>query len=468
VNPGLLNMSYSVMPALAALLFIITGSVVFFKFNRQAPHIALTILCITTFAWQGAWAILFQVNEPDTADALIKFGYLLIIFLPTSIYHFLVEVSEQYSERKFVYASYALAGILSITLLTSNLFIDGHYQYFFGYYPKAGVMHPVHVIQTVIVTSRGLYLTYLAQKHAKGILKEQLQYCVLSLLIYTFAAVDYLCNYGIEFYPPGIFFILISLGIFSFALYKKELISDLQETLHKEHEIKLNIIKAAAGNLAHELRTPLATIKLDAMAAQKTHQLEQHELIIKTVHRANMSIEMLLNNVCTNLPSTEGHKKHSIKNQIQEALNTYPFKRDSYKIHFDDSNDFDFIGNGMSINFVFFNLINNALYFIEKAMKGSINIRIENSVDKNFVYFRDTGTGIEKDKLHQVFTDFYSTKPCGVGNGLGLGFCKKVMANIGGTITVKSVAEEYTEFLLTFPAIGEKISDRHLSVLPSY
>lgn len=218
---------YSILPALVACYFLVIGSIVWTKSRHQRTHITFALLCATTFVWQITWAVLFQTNEHETATSLIKFGYLFIIFLPTILYHFLVEVSRAYAERRFVYWSYGACLVLAIILLTSNLFVNGYYEYYWGYYPQAGALHPLHVLQTSVVVLRGLYIAYQQLRKATHPLKEQLRYCIMGLFVYFFAAIDYACNYGFEFYPPGIIFITISLTIIAYALAKKELL-DIQ------------------------------------------------------------------------------------------------------------------------------------------------------------------------------------------------------------------------------------------------
>ena len=215
-------MMYSFFPGLVAGYCLLIG--VFF-WNKTKPHrarTALLALCMATFLWQMTWAVLFQVRDPVLANALITFGYLVIIFLPTTLYLFLTEVSEAHEERPYVYVSYGFALILAVILLSSDLFVSGYYEFYWGYYPKAGVIHPLHVLQTMLVVTRGLLVAYAKQKSAFDPLKSQLRYSIASLLIYAFAAVDYLCNYGVAFYPPGLFFISFSLTIMAYAMLKKE------------------------------------------------------------------------------------------------------------------------------------------------------------------------------------------------------------------------------------------------------
>ena len=165
----------------------------------------------------------FQTTQPATSELLVRLGYLLIIFLPTSLYQLLAELSNSYQERFYINLSYAFSGFLAVVLLTTDLFIAGYYQYFWGYYPKAGVIHWVHILQTTIVVLRGLWVTSKAEKTAQEPQKSILKCCKISVSIYFLAASDYLCNYGVEFYPMGILFVATSLTIIVYAMIKKDL-----------------------------------------------------------------------------------------------------------------------------------------------------------------------------------------------------------------------------------------------------
>jgi len=450
-------MLYSILPAAVALYFLIAGLVVQFMFSNHQSHFAFIILCITTFSWQLTWAILFQVNDPELADILIKIGYLFIFFLPTSIYHFLVNISHSRREIHYVYLSYAIACLLAILLFTTDLVISGHYQYYFGFYPKAGQLHIIHVLQTAIVTLRGLYLVYKKQRESSGLFKSQLRYCLLSLLIYILAAVDYLCNYGIEFYPPGIFFITIGLSVFLYALLKMELMTSFHQVFTQVHDKGVNLLKSLAENIAHELRTPLAIIQMDAKSAKSQSSPYLLDNIINTANHANFIINMLLTNLRSSIIDAADFKIYAAKDCINKALDTYPFQKDERKhIVYNNNIDFYFRGSDIMLIYIIYNLISNALYFIAKAEKGNIEIWLEHSDNINLIHFRDTGSGIPEDELQHVFNDFYSSKPEGVGNGLGLGFCGRVMNSFGGSIEVSSSENKFTHFILSFPGIDRQ------------
>jgi signal transduction histidine kinase len=215
---------YSLLPALVSIYFLVVAYYLWQKTDiLKRPHKAFLLLCITTFFWQATWAILFQTSEPILSESLARFGYLLIIFLPTSLYQLLAELSDSYKERRYINLSYIFCGILTIFLLTTDWFIDGYYQYFWGHYPKAGSLHWIHVLQTIIVVLRGLFIASQAEKNAQEPKKAILKCCKISVFIYFLAASDYLCNYGIEFYPLGILFVASSLTIIGYAMIKKDL-----------------------------------------------------------------------------------------------------------------------------------------------------------------------------------------------------------------------------------------------------
>ncbi|MCH8542232.1 MAG: hypothetical protein LAT61_01555 [Alcanivorax sp.] len=214
---------YSLFPAIIAVLFLGYGLYVVKQRGSTPITRSFFVLCFTTFMWQATWAVMFQVSDPDVALRLAHVGYFMILFLPTSLYHFLVAITGREQERRFVFLSYAVAAVLAVLLFTTPWIVSGTFDYFFGPYPEAGLLHPLHVLQTCVVVLRGLYITWRAQAEAAPRQRIRLRYCVASLLIYLFAAVDYLCNYGMEFYPPGVFLIFISLGLLTLATVRYQL-----------------------------------------------------------------------------------------------------------------------------------------------------------------------------------------------------------------------------------------------------
>lgn len=61
---------YSVLPAVVSALFLGYGLYVVAEKGFSRVSTSFFILCITTFFWQGLWAVLFQVRDPELARIL--------------------------------------------------------------------------------------------------------------------------------------------------------------------------------------------------------------------------------------------------------------------------------------------------------------------------------------------------------------------------------------------------------------
>lgn len=238
-------------------------------------------------------------------------------------------------------------------------------------------------------------------------------------------------------------------------------------------------MSAAAGMIAHELRTPLLGIKSGAQALvqylpgliQGYQQAKEKDLVVsplkdsrlqqlggvsnritKEIDYANTIIDMLL---------MKAGGDNSLKNcQIEvcsmaqcmtEALDRYPFKSQQERELVTYLGDFQFRGSKLLMQHVLFNLIKNALYVISKAGRGTITIWTQWDDNFNYLHFKDTASGMNKVQLAQLFNHFYTTTF--MGTGIGLSFCKLVMKGFGGDIICESKEGEYTHFTLRFPTI---------------
>ena len=456
---------YSILPAVISIFFLGFGFFAIASRGIGRVSASFFLMCVTTFFWQSTWAVLFQVRDPAIALFLVKFGYFFILFLPTSLYHFLTEISGYHQDRSLVYISYALALVLAFFLPGSNLFVSGYYQYYWGYYPKAGLLHPVHLLQTVVVVNRGLYITYTAQKFSSPDLRMRLRFCIAGVLIFFFAAIDYLCNYGIEFYPPGVVFIALSLGIFMVAILKYDLLNPM----------------TLAASVAHEIRTPLASIRNQATGISRYlpellrgYQLAVDnrlmesgisdsnlnvlsgisERITNEVHKSNVMIDMMLASTSMENSDAIVFERFSAGTCIAEALERYPFEAgEREKVIVSNAQDFEFFGSDTLLVFVLFNLLKNSINALKESGKGEIHLQIQTSSGRNLLSITDTGTGIPKGALPHIFDMLYSSRQRKGGTGLGLSFCKKVMEAFKGSIRCDSVEGHYTTITLEFPKI---------------
>ena len=104
---------------------------------------------------------------------------------------------------------------------------------------------------------------------------------------------------------------------------------------------------------------------------------------------------------------------------------------------------------------VFLNILVNAAQAIEEGNAAENEIYVVTRTDKRgdiVVEIRDTGCGMSEEAKRRVFDPFYTSKPVGVGTGLGMYFCHNVVTRIGGTIEMDSEPGQGTTVRVRLPA----------------
>lgn len=98
---------------------------------------------------------------------------------------------------------------------------------------------------------------------------------------------------------------------------------------------------------------------------------------------------------------------------------------------------------------VFVNLLSNSVDAISHLQEKSIEINVTESPDNILVCFQDSGPGIPIEYQEKIFNAFFTTKERGVGSGLGLSLCRKILEAHGGTLTIDN-SVPHTTFLIEF------------------
>lgn len=246
---------------------------------------------------------------------------------------------------------------------------------------------------------------------------------------------------------------------------------------------KLATLKLLGACIAHELRTPFASITgamnglkkylpllFDAYDKANANNLDVQSIrtghydLIKRIptsvcgeiNNANNTIDMLLLNISQADINKEKFMQLSVSKSIEESLARYPFRSSEHRtlVNWTNECDFMFYGDKQLFTHIMFNLLKNALYFVEAERKGDIHIWIKTADTQNIIYFKDTAKGAPAEVVVRLFESFYSKRQN--GTGLGLAFCKKVMKSFGGDIRAESVDGEYMQFSLHFPALKNK------------
>ncbi|MEQ1879974.1 MAG: HAMP domain-containing sensor histidine kinase [Burkholderiales bacterium] len=269
--------------------------------------------------------------------------------------------------------------------------------------------------------------------------------------------------------------------IFLFAIAMGIIVNYSAERLKEERR---QAMLAAAGTIAHELRTPLLGIKSGASGLRQylPNLMQAYraavanglvEVQIRTAHldsmtgvleriemeaeRSNTVIDMLLMNVRgAAREQRAAFVSCSINRCVEIALQRYPFasERERALVNWRPSVNFSFHGSELLMVHIIFNLMKNALRHIAQAGKGEIWIEVNAGLSDNNLVFRDTGPGIHPDVLPYIFTRFSARSGSGKAvdtTGIGLAFCRDVAQSFDGSIICRSRLGEFTEFVLRFP-----------------
>ncbi|RVU86048.1 sensor histidine kinase [Leucothrix sargassi] len=100
---------------------------------------------------------------------------------------------------------------------------------------------------------------------------------------------------------------------------------------------------------------------------------------------------------------------------------------------------------------VLINLIQNALHAMQDSDDKRLDIRISHDDTTAQLSVSDTGHGIPESTLKELFEPFYSTKPSGIGMGLGLAISSNIITEVGGTLTAENIYTGGARFLVTVP-----------------
>jgi len=240
-------------------------------------------------------------------------------------------------------------------------------------------------------------------------------------------------------------------------------------------QFKLKNMKSFGGGIAHEMRNPLNAINLltariktlilsDDSNVKKELEFNEIEEINKNLNiilgcttRASEVIDMILANL-KEKSRAEKLEFLSTSDLLASVIQEYGFDNEAQRerVILNTKENFIIKANKTAFTYVIFNLLKNALYYLNSHPNQYVKIYFNkgsNESDFNQVIVEDNGPGIPADKIKHIFESFY-TSGKKEGTGLGLDFCKKTMESFGGKIECESEVGKFTRFILSFPKIA--------------
>jgi signal transduction histidine kinase/methyl-accepting chemotaxis protein len=243
------------------------------------------------------------------------------------------------------------------------------------------------------------------------------------------------------------------------------------------HEIKnpLNFVNNFAG-LSGELLGELREALGPTMGGLKAEALAEVEALVTTLNNNLSKIaehgrraDGIVKSMLLHSRGGSGERQNvDINSLIEEALNLAYHGARAQDKEFNITIERD-LDSGLDsielvpqdITRVFLNLFGNSFYATKKRQQDGkvggvyrpvLRVTTRDLGDKVEARVRDNGVGVPADVQAKMFTPFFTTKPTGEGTGLGLSISYDIVTQQhGGTITVESRVNEFTEFVIRLP-----------------
>lgn len=233
---------------------------------------------------------------------------------------------------------------------------------------------------------------------------------------------------------------------------------------------KLSALGILASGFAHEVNNPLASISAYAEDLKERFKEEPSEALYLSGEVDNY-LDIIRNNVdrCKTITNrllnysrkgTHQLEKVSLEQTIEDSLVLlqHAIKKKNIKVmKKSEVQNSAVLAEGLQIQQVLVNIMNNAIDAMDQ--NGTMVISIKEEVNKLMITVKDDGPGMTKEQIHRAFDPFYTTKPIGIGTGLGLYIAYDIMKKMSGDILIDSKLGNGTEVTLIFSASNDDLEE---------
>ena len=255
---------------------------------------------------------------------------------------------------------------------------------------------------------------------------------------------------------------------------------NITQELNNELNVQRGFKNKFLANVSHEIRTPLNSI-LGFLSVLENTSLDREQLdLVGIVKDSSKNLVSIVDDLLDISKIEAGrleikNKRFNFKKFTESLVKTYELQASEKRLQFvvDAGTNLPkfLIGDQLRLNQILINLLENALKYTHQ---GTVTLRISTS-SRNMrripVTFEviDTGIGIPKEHLTNIFESFTQVEKRGLfgGSGLGLSIVKQLTQLMDSNLEVKSMENEGSTFKFTI-SLGvshDQKEDKEIQVL---
>jgi signal transduction histidine kinase/DNA-binding response OmpR family regulator len=417
------------------------------------------VIIVRTLAYWGLLGILGAVftSNPKVAMLINQLVYYILPIGFVSVIYALLEVNRF---PKFVQITLKLIPFFTIFFCLAVLF---NYNW---YWHKGAVF----MIAFTVILITIMHLVSIFKKY-----KVQWAYSIPFLL--GILSNLYIPTRLLGFWdfpgsgPFSLLCFIAEIGIFGLFLgkiirnYEKNKIkaeTELQYNIEKTEKLKeLDALKTNFfANITHEFRTPLTLI---IGPIEKLMRENPTTEIYNLINRNAKRLLDLVNQILDISKLEGGEMKPEIQKiemvslfkTIAASFNSLAESKNiTYSVNQNTEKAFGYIDKD-KVEKIIQNLLSNAFKFTKEGQKVEVLVNYSENNESISIIIKDTGLGIQSEKLNQIFNRFYQiedTKNKNIeGTGIGLALVKELVTVLKGTISVESEYGIGTTFKVILP-----------------
>ncbi len=455
---------------------LLTATLLFAQYSVQ-PHRALLVIA-SGYIFAGSFAFLQTLSFPgsyapngligDVYNTPAWFFVLWYTTFPLSILCYALLKEGEQKSRGATRASIAITLICVCgTIALLSWLVIGEVEHLPQFF-TAGLM-----LQTRLSNQFNVGLTIMVSVVLLVLFLRRRTVLDLWLMVTLFAAVpNFLvaayagaARFSVGWYTARGFALVASCMVLSVLVTEMTVLySRLANALVMQRRERANrfvSIDAATAAIAHEIRSPLASITLNAETAQQElcaqpPRLEEASAILKDIGDASLRVNDTITSVrrlfkdatdqpaMINIEDVARQVLRLLQHELQfnEVLAVTEFRVEAPFVHVDP----------IQLQQVILNLFKNAIDAMASTPRNGRRLTIGTRIERDsfvLLSIQDTGAGVPPQDQGRLFEAFFTTKPAGMG--LGLAICRTIIERYGGRLVLGKSGAQGSTFEITLP-----------------